>query len=231
MLYKGPDLTNSLIGVLTRFRQDRIAVTADIQSMFYQVRVSNGDSSFVRFLWWENGDMTRELQEYQMLVHLFGALSSPACANFALRKTAEDNKDSFSLEVTNTVKRNFYVDDCLKSLPSEPNAIAHVNSLRSLLSRGGFRLTKWISNSPMVNEAIPDSERSKEIKSIDTDKDDPHVQRTLGIQWCVRSDTFGFSICPKPRSPMRRGVLSAASSIFDPLGFLAPFILTAKQIL
>ena len=138
MLYKGPDLTNSLFGVLTRSRQDRIAVTADIQSMFYQVRVSNGDSSFVRFLWWENGDMARELQEYQMLVHLLGAISSPACANFALRKTAEDNEDSFSLEVTNTVKRNFYVDDCLKSLPSEPNAIAHANSLQSLLSRGGL---------------------------------------------------------------------------------------------
>ncbi|XP_074624370.1 uncharacterized protein LOC141882312 [Acropora palmata] len=108
-----------------------------------------------------------------MLAHLFGAISSPACANFALRKTAEDNRESFSPEVTNTVKKNFYVDDCLKSLPSEPNAIAHVNSLRSLLSRGDFRLTKWISNSPMANEAIPHSERSKEIKSIATDKDDP----------------------------------------------------------
>ena len=166
-----------------------------------------------------------------MLVHLFGAISSPACANFALRKTAEDNKGSFSLEVTHTVKRNFYVDDCLKSLPAEPSAIAHVNSLRSLLSRGGFRLIKWVSNSPMVNGAIPDSERSKEIKSIDRDKDDPHVQRALGIQWCVMSDTFGFSICQKPRSPTQRGVLSAANSIFDPLGFLAPFILTARQIL
>ena len=60
MLYKGSDLTNSLIGMLTRFRADRIAVTADIQSVFYQVRVSNGDSSFLRFLWGENGDMVRE---------------------------------------------------------------------------------------------------------------------------------------------------------------------------
>ena len=166
-----------------------------------------------------------------MLVHLFGAISSPACANFAPRKTAEDNKDSFSLEVTNTVMRNFYVDDCLKSLPSEPNAIAHINSLRRLFSRGSFRLTKWIGNSPIVNEAIRNSERSKEIKIIDTDKDDSHVQRALGIQGCATSDTFGFSICPNPRSPTRRGVLSAASSIFDPLDFLAPFILTAKQIL
>ena len=30
MLYKGPDLTNSLVGVLTRFRKDRVAVMADI---------------------------------------------------------------------------------------------------------------------------------------------------------------------------------------------------------
>ena len=35
MFYKGPDLTNSLVEVLTRFREDRVAVMADIESMFY----------------------------------------------------------------------------------------------------------------------------------------------------------------------------------------------------
>lgn len=35
MLYKGPDQTNSLVGVLSRFRENRIAVMADIESMFY----------------------------------------------------------------------------------------------------------------------------------------------------------------------------------------------------
>ena len=35
-LLKGPDLTNSLFGVLSRFRQERIALMADIESMFYQ---------------------------------------------------------------------------------------------------------------------------------------------------------------------------------------------------
>lgn len=83
MLYKGPDLTNSLVG---------IAVMADIESMFYHVRVPDHDTSFLRFLWWEDGDMACGLGEYQMVVHLFGAISSPACTNFALRKTAEDNQ-------------------------------------------------------------------------------------------------------------------------------------------
>ena len=193
-----------------------------ILSLFYQVRVPDSDSSFLRFLWWEDGNMAGELQEYQMLVHLFGAISSTACANFALRRTVEDNIASFPSDAINTVKRYFYVDDCLTSLASELEAIAHVDGLRSLLSRGGFKLTKWISNSRTVNEAIPDSERSKEIKGIDAHKDELPDQRALGIQWCVKTDTFGFKICAKPRLPTRRGVLSVASSVFDPLGFWRP---------
>ena len=139
---------------------------ADIESMFHQVRVPDPDSSFLRFLWWEDGNMARELQEYQMVVHLFGAISSPACANLALRKTAEHNRHSFPPEVINTVKRNFYVDDCLKSLPDEQRAVEHVGSLCTLLSRGGFKLTKWVSNSRDVLQAIPEKERAKDIKDM-----------------------------------------------------------------
>ena len=49
LLMKGPDLTNSLLGVLTIFRQDHVAVMADIQEMFHQVRVPECDRSFLRF--------------------------------------------------------------------------------------------------------------------------------------------------------------------------------------
>ena len=85
-----------------------------------------------------------------MLVRLFGAISSPASANFALRRTAADNKHCFPGDVINRVERNFYVDDCLRSLSSEATAITHVHDLQSLLSRGGFKITKWISNSRKV---------------------------------------------------------------------------------
>ena len=40
---------------------DRVAVMAYIESVFYQVIVPDCDSSFLRFLEWENGDLVREL--------------------------------------------------------------------------------------------------------------------------------------------------------------------------
>ncbi|VDP13675.1 unnamed protein product [Echinostoma caproni] len=41
MFYQGPDTTANLVGILLRFRTARIAVTADIEKMFMQVKVPN----------------------------------------------------------------------------------------------------------------------------------------------------------------------------------------------
>ena len=231
LLLKGPDLTNTLFGVLMRFCQERIAIMADIEAMFYQVRVAEEDRTFLRFLWWPEGNLDENLEEYQMVVHLFGAASSPACSNFELRKTAEDNSDPFPREVVNSVNKNFYVDDCLKSLPSTEEALPHASDLRCLLARGGFRLTKWISNSRRVLDAIPEAEGAKEVKNLDLTKEDLPVERALGVRWCIETDTFGFKIDLKHSPPTRRGILSVVSSVYDPLGLAAPFVLPAKRLL
>ena len=55
---QGPDLTNSFVGVLTRFRQEPVAVIADIKSMFHQVKVDPADGDALRFLWWPQGDLS-----------------------------------------------------------------------------------------------------------------------------------------------------------------------------
>ena len=212
MLHKGPDLTNYLIGVLIRFRKD----------MFHQVRVPEHDSSFVRFLWWNDGNLAKEMQEYQMLVHLLGAISSPASANFALRRNATDNKHCFPGDVINTVKRDIYVDETAE--------ITHVHELQALLSRGGFKLNKWLSNNRRVIEAIPAHERCAELKKLDFYKNELPSQPALGLQWCVESDTtFTFNICLRTRPFTHRSILPLIRS--DPLGFVVPFILNAKHIL
>ena len=127
------------------------------------------------------------------------------------------------------MRRNFYVDDCLKSVASEHRAVRLVDQLRRLLSNGGFRLTKWISNSRDVIESVPLSERAGSIKEVDLDN--LPIERALGIQWDVQSDVFRFKIVVKDRPATRRGILSVVSSIYDPLGFVSPVILVAKAIL
>ena len=118
MVLSGPDLTNPLIGVFIRFRQGPIAVTADIEAMFHQVFVEPEHRDALRFLLWPNGDLDSEACEYRMTVHLSGGTWSPSCCCFALCKTALDGKGQFDAEVVNTVLRNFYMDDCLKSVES-----------------------------------------------------------------------------------------------------------------
>jgi len=193
---------------------------ADVESMFHQVHVNPHDCDALWFLWWANNDLNSKPEEYQMMVHLFGATSSPSCANFGLRRTAEDNQQQFSKDA---------VDDCLKSVPSENKAIVLVDELRQLLSKGGFRLTKWISNSRNVIESIPTSERAESVKDLLLDQ--LPIERALGVRWDVGSDTLGFKISVKDRPPTRRGILSVVSSVYDPLGFAAPFTLPAKALL
>lgn len=230
-LLQGPDLTNSLLGVLIRFRQEVVAVMADIQAMYHQVKVTKQDVDFLRFLWWPTGELTKPLTEYRMIVHLIGAISSPSCASFALRKTAEDNRAKFPVHVTDTIKCNFYVDDCLKSLPSEAESMALVRDLTTVCQLGGFQLVKWISNSRSVLESIDVEKRAKEVKQLNLDRDNLPVERTLGLQWCAETDTFRFKMAVQERPLTRRGILSVISSVYDPIGFLAPFALPAKLML
>lgn len=91
---------------------------------------------FLRFLWWPEGDLY--LAECRMTVHLFGAVSSRSCACFVFRKTAEDNKTNFPTEVAEKLKRNVYMDDLLKSMPSEEDAIIMVRNLIAICQREGF---------------------------------------------------------------------------------------------
>jgi hypothetical protein len=117
-LLTGPDLANNMLGVLLRFRQEPIAVVADISKMFYQVRVSKQHSDYMRFFWMDDND---NVIEYRLLVHVFGATSSPSIANFALKHTISDKK--CSSDVVNAISNNFYVDDFVASVSTEKQAV------------------------------------------------------------------------------------------------------------
>ena len=80
-------------------------------------------------------------------------------------------------------------------------------------------------------EAISKEQRAKEVKDFDTTKHLLPVERVLGVQWCVQCDHLQFRVELVDRPQTRRGILSTVSSIYDPLGLVAPFVLQGKRIL
>ena len=101
-LLMGLDLTNQLIGVLTRFRQEEVAVIADIEKMYFQILVADEHRSLLRFLWWKDGDMSKEIIDHEICVHVFGGVSSGACSNYALRRTAIENENKHGKDAAET---------------------------------------------------------------------------------------------------------------------------------
>ncbi|XP_071085478.1 uncharacterized protein [Haliotis cracherodii] len=229
-VHQGPDLTNTLMGVLLRFREKRIAIAGDIESMYHRVKVADQHRNALRFLWWKNGELGGDIEVFRMTSHLFGGIWSSSCANYALRKTAADNADDFDKDTIQTVTDNFYVDDCLKSVDSKEKGMKLVQNVCDLLQRGGFRLTKWTSNSRTVLQSIPVEERAKELEDINLCDDELPQEKALGVKWDTETDQLGFKFQPKNRPATKRGLLSILTSVYDPIGFLSPLILKAKMI-
>ena len=131
---QGPHFTNNLIGVFLRFREEQVAVMGDIEGMFHQDPLSPKHRDALRFLWRENGEIGGEVEVYRMCVHLFGGVLRPSCASFALMRMADDHRKDFPEETIQAVLKNFYADDCLKSVGTTEEAINIVHSLYKLLS-------------------------------------------------------------------------------------------------
>ena len=228
IIHQGPDYNNTLLGVLLRFRTRSVAFMADIHAMFHQVRVPEAQRDVLRFLWWPDGNLDQAPTTYRMTAHLFGGTWSPSVCCFALRQTAIEFAHQYGEEAARTVNRNFYVDDCLKSVDNVQQGQRLVQNLRGLVSEGGFHLTKWTSNDPELLKDIPRQDCSKaQSEAVPGATLEEHA---LGVHWSVREDRLGYAVRVPTRPITKRGILSTLSSVFDPLGLVSPFVLHARLI-
>ena len=228
VIHQGPDYNNSLLGVLLRFRTRAVAFMTDVHAMFHQVRVPAAQRDVLRYLWWPDGNLDQPPASYRMTAHLFGGTWSPAACVFALRQTAIDFAHLYGDEAAYTVNRNFYVDDCLKSVDTVKEGKQLVQRLRGLVSEGGFHLSKWTSTHPELLDGIPLPDRSKAQK--ETVPGSSLEEHALGVHWSVCPDQLGYAVRVPERPVTKRGLLSTLSSVFDPLGLVSPFVLHARLI-
>ena len=102
--------------------------------------------------------------------------------------------------------------------------------LTELGDKAGFHIRKWISQKPEVIMDIPEADRATKV---DLERREFPVTKTLGVVWIVKEDKFSFSFVPPPEELVltKRNVLKKTASIYDPLGFLTPFVVRAKMLM
>ncbi|XP_062534396.1 uncharacterized protein LOC134203562 [Armigeres subalbatus] len=233
MLLKGPDLLVPLVDVLIRFREGKIAVCSDIREMFLRILIRDADKMSQCFLWRNSPE--DKVQVYVINVAMFGATSSPCTAQYAKNKNALDFVEQYPRAVQAIVK-NHYVDDFLDSVNSVEDAVQLVKQVQHIHAAAGFEFGKILSNSPEVLDCLGETNPSSS-KSLTVDKEVVH-ERVLGVVWVPSADHFTFDQA-EPQAdfkgyygaPTKRQVLRTIMKLYDPLGFIAHFVVHGKILM
>ena len=93
-----------------------------------------------------------------------------------------------------------YLDDGLKSCYSEKETIVLVKDSVVMCAARGLRLHKSVLKSDEVPNTIPEEDKVIKLEHHDILSSISSIERTLGIKWCIRLDTFKYKIILKERS-------------------------------
>lgn len=199
-LLPGPTLGPSLLGVLLRFRQYPVAVSADIKGMFHQVRLLPKDKPFLRFIWRDlQSENPPDVYEWQVLP--FGTTSSPCCAIFALQYHAHSAEDRYP-GLQQIISQSFYVDNCLTSFPTIPEAKQAINQLHSMLAEEGFDLRQWANSHPAVVAHLPTEGHSSVTEQWLMQKHVDPMEPTFGLRWNCATNTLSYHYQPFERTAL-----------------------------
>ena len=240
---KGPDLLNNMLGILLRFRENKVAVAGDVRKMYHSVNISEVDQHTHRFLW-RGMDENKKPDVYMMMAVSFGDKPAGAIASLALRKTAEYSLTEYPV-ASKMIIKNTYVDDVIDSFNSIQEADQVTEDADTILEKGGFTMKGWIKSSPTSGTAQPI------VLPMDENKE---ASKVLGVVWNSCLDILEFKVklnfSPKKRNQRtevdltsndllssiptvltRRMILSQVNGIYDPIGLASPFTVQAKIML
>mgnify|MGYP000748412439 CR=1 FL=1 len=68
-------------------------MAADLKEMYHMLRLPERDKPSMRFLWRESPEEEPSVYEFERTVTVFGEVSAPSRANYAMRRNADENGD------------------------------------------------------------------------------------------------------------------------------------------
>lgn len=220
----GPKIQDDLSIILLRWRKFPFAFTGDVEKMYRQIRIHKSDQHLQHVLWRESSDLP--IADYVLLTVTYGTSCAPHLAVRTLKQLAIDHELDFPI-ASKIAKEDFYVDDLMTGAYSIKDAMKTRREVSKLLSAGGFKLRKWVSNCSQLLDEIPLQDREiQQPLNIEIN----NTVTALGIIWNPAVDAFTFKLnLPRtPSSPTKRNILSDISKLFDPLGWLSPIIIRSK---
>ncbi|UYV68826.1 hypothetical protein LAZ67_6001081 [Cordylochernes scorpioides] len=222
-----PKLQNNIFNILLKFRTNSVALVADIEKMYRQIRLHPDDIKYQTILWRDCKDL--ELQEYNLLTVTYGLACAPYLAIRTLHQIAHEVQVS-NPRVSKIIREDFYVDDLLTGCPTLEDAKGLVQQLIAVLGSGGFVLRKWVSNETSIIEDLPLLLIGKgEVMEFNRKESGVNV---LGIQWDPSYDTLNISCKSGPADiKSKRQIVSAIARIYDPCGWLSPTTVVLKLLL
>lgn len=226
-LYIGPTLQQDLVALITKWRFYKYVFSADITKMYRQILVHQRHTNFQRIILRdsENG----EIQDYRLKTVTFGVNCAPYLALRTLLQLADDEEKSFPIGAK-ILREAMYVDDALVGAHSVEDALEARDQLIGILKTAMFDLRKWTSNTKEILEDLPlEDLLSSSFVCLEEDS----RAKMLGVRWNAASDCFYFvtEVVQVKSSYTKRQVLSMIARIFDPAGWLAPIIITAKILM
>jgi hypothetical protein len=220
----GPKLQRDLTDILLTFRKGAVALIGDIKEMFPQFKLKLEDQTYHRTLWYPLGSNSA-LKEYKAVRLTFGDRASPFLAQYVVRYHAEKRLDVYP-KASEVCLEDLYMDDDMTNVDTVSEGIELCKELVVLLDEAGCCIRKWCSNKLEVLDGVPEEDH---VAGVDFDTEELPCVKTLGVKWNAKFDTFGFTYSLEEVEVVtKRTVLSQVARLFDPLQFLAPFVIRAK---
>ncbi|XP_055308887.1 uncharacterized protein LOC129572810 [Sitodiplosis mosellana] len=212
---------SSIFELIMRWREPKIAVIADLEKMYKQIRLNENQQHLQMILWRESCD--EPIKSYKMTTVTFGLKDAPYLAIRSLHEIAQRVKEKYP-RAAKAILKCFYVDDYSGGAETVDEALSILREMKQAFDEYGFNLRKIVSNSPELLEAIPECDKEQNVSIV----------KVLGIPWNPKNDEFVFNIKlnihERPRT--KRQLASEIATVqYDPLGWIAPVIVKAKILL